>query len=341
MVVMYHYVRDQAELPRLSSPGVSPGVRGLTTSELGAQLDRLCELMEPIDWPTLYAWMRGRGSIPDHSCGGRDCFLLTFDDGLADHAETVLPILEERGLRGVFFVPGVILSSHRLLWAHALHLLLSTLDEQTLERELLGYLAEHVGNRFETGATPSDWVASVDMAAARALDHYESPGRARLKYLLTMTVPVDLRIAAVDALFQRHIGSSAQWARHWYLGWDELARMQSSGHTISAHGYLHEPYTRLTPAQRRDDLRRVAAILRDGLGPDIRPFSYPYGQFDDDTCVACCDAGFAHAFTTESRLVTQGNDLFRLPRVDAIDVEAVLEVETAPEKEVAWTPACD
>ena len=340
MVVMYHYVRDDAGLPRPGSPDMSTGIKGLTTSEFRAQLDRLCELMEPIDWPTLYAWMSRRGSIPDrsrggrrscggrHSSGGRHCFLLTFDDGLADHAETVLPILEERGLRGVFFVPGVVLTSHRLLSAHAVHLLLSTLDEQTFERELLSYLAEHEDDR-------TDWVASVDVEAAQALYHYESPARARLKYLLTITLPVDLRIEAVDALFQRHIGSPARWARHWYMDWDDLFRMQSLGHTIGGHGFAHEPYTRLTPARRRQDLGRVAAVLREGLGPDIRPLSYPYGQFDDDTCAACCDAGFAHAFTTESRLITRGSDVFRLPRVDAIDVEAVLE------RELVWSSTSD
>ena len=34
-------------------------------------------------------------------------FLLTFDDGTADHYEIVFPVLKELGLRGIFFVPTV------------------------------------------------------------------------------------------------------------------------------------------------------------------------------------------------------------------------------------------
>lgn len=322
LVIMYHYVhgrtRGAAGTADFTLRGfdASPGVCGLTSRDFQLQLDRLCALMEPIDWPTMYAWRNGRGSIPDR------CFLLTFDDGLADHAATVLPILERRSLRGVFFIPGVILSAQRMLSAHAIHLLLSTLDERTFERELISYLATHGDGR-------TDWLASVDMAAARALYHYESPLRARLKYLLTFTLPIDLRVAAVDALFDRHVGSPARWAEHWYLGWDDLIKMRSAGHTIGGHSFGHEPYNRLTPAERREDMRQVAAILRNGLGPGIHPFSYPYGRFDDDACRDCRDAGFAQAFTTDSRWVTKHSDLFQLPRVDAANVDAVIREEVA------------
>lgn len=315
LVVMYHYVHDDNPLPRPRPTGQTEGIRALSCATFQAQVDQLCRVLEPIDWPTLYAWFQGRGSIP------RRCFLLTFDDGLADHAHQVLPILQKDGLRGVFFVPGSVLATHYLLPAHAVHLLLSTLGDETLERELLRYLA-----RQETGI---DWMTSMDTVSAEAMYHYESPERARLKYLLTVMLPPALRNAAVDALFEKHVGSSARWAKHWYLGWDEMIQMQSQGHTLGGHGQSHEPYTRFTPAGRRDDLRQVASLLRHGLGPDIRPFSYPYGLFDKDTCTACRESGFAHAFTTQRGWVTKESQVMQLPRVDTMDVDQVLNEEFA------------
>ncbi len=314
LVVMYHYVHGDQPSPPLGSEGVECGVRGLTSQEFCAQLDRLTSMIEPIDWPTLYAWLCGRGTIPDR------CFLLTFDDGLADHAKTVVPILQERRLRGVFFVPGAVLTSHRMLSAHAVHLLLSRINEETLEHEVRGLVEEH-------GRGCIDAVDALDTAAAEAMYNYESPARARLKYLLTVTLPIDLRTTVVESLFTRHIGASRRWARDWYLGWDDLTRMEALGHTIGAHGHNHEPYSRLTPFERRQDLRRVAALLSDGLGPDTRPISFPYGACDEDACAACREVGFAHAFTTERAWVLAGSDVFRLPRVDTIDVEALLQAE--------------
>lgn len=330
MVVMYHYVRDGESLPRPGgiaplnfaspgSPGPFAGIAGLSTAEFGSQLDRLCAAMEPIEWPRLYAWMNGRGDLPERS------FLLTFDDGLSDHAEAALLALEARGLRGVFFVPGAVLTGHRMLSAHAIHLLLSALGDDVFTSEVLDGLA------FQDASV--DWKRQW-MEQCAATEHgastvygYESPARARLKYFLTMELPIELRTAVVDSLFGKHIGSSARWARHWYLGWDDLVRMHSAGHTIGGHGFSHEPYGRLTPAEIRRDVIRSSLVLRRGLGADIRPFSYPYGSTSGPVYDACREAGFAQAFTTQRQWLTRRSGAMQLPRFDTIHVAAALRQE--------------
>lgn len=312
LVVMYHYVRDP-ESGHPSSGGFHPGINTLTPAAFERQLDQLCAAMEPIDWPTLYAWTCGRGHIPDR------CFLLTFDDGLADHAETVAPILQDRGLRGAFFVSGAVLSEHRMLSAHAVHLLLSVLSGEVLAPEIERSLRD----RNCGDATLTD----AESAAADSMYHYETQAVGRLKYTLTMKLPPEVRSAIVDELFERHIGSTAHWARHWYLGWDDLARMQSFGHTIGGHGYLHEPYQRFTAAQVQRDIRNAAAVLREGLGPEIRPFSYPFGSAPAQAGEFCTAEGFVHGFTTEHAWLRSGDDPCRFPRFDTIAVDAALEEE--------------
>lgn len=314
-VVMYHYVHDSYAIEGTQPAGKQRGVRGLTSGEFRAQLDQLCQVYEPIDWPTLYAWTQGRGTIPDRSV------LLTFDDGLADHSRVVFPILEDRGLRGVFFVPGEVLAQQRMLSAHAIHLLLSHLDEETLERELLEVLAMNCPGGLPDSAYPPPSPSDTPYT-------YESPARARLKHWLTFVLPPKLRRPAVDILFDRHVGSSARWARHWYLDWDDIADMHSRGHTIGAHGFVHEPLGLMSPADRRRDLSRIDALLRNGLGPDIRPVSYPYGSFDDETCAAAGDCGFAHGFTTVEGPVNREADPMRLSRIDANKVDQLIKEES-------------
>lgn len=314
LVVMYHYVRDQESLPRPGSPGPFDGIRGLGTREFTAQIDRLSAEMEATDWPAVFAWLSGRGELPARS------FLLTFDDGLIDHAETVAPLLEARGLRGVFFVPGSVLAAHRMLSAHALHLLLSTLGDEDLIRDLLDCL-----RRCDA---QTDWAAQFhagrhEESVSRIYD-YESPQRARLKYFVNMELPIPLRVAAIESLFERHIGSSPRWARHWYLGWDDLVRMQAAGHTIGGHGFSHEPYGRLNPGEIRQDVARASIVLRDGLGPDLRPFSYPFGSMSGPVFDACRDAGFVHAFTTQRQWLCRKAHPMQLPRIDTIHVETAL-----------------
>jgi peptidoglycan/xylan/chitin deacetylase (PgdA/CDA1 family) len=304
LAVMYHYVHFVR--PLLADDIVTLGPRDFET-----QLDALCARLEPIDWPTLWAWSQGRGRIP------RRCFLLTFDDGLADHAEVVVPILERRGLRGVFFVAGEVLTRQRTLSAHAVHLLIANLGCERFEHELIRWLTKFDGEK--------DWMGKVDAAAAAAMYHYESPDRARLKYLLTMVLPTELRRTVIEALFEVFVGSGARWSQHWYLGWDELADMQSKGHTIGGHGYAHEPLARLTPGRQERDINSVASVLNEGIGHDLRPFSYPYGSFDQRTCKICREAGFVQAFTTERALITAQHDPMQLPRVDTIYVDDQLK----------------
>ena len=144
-----------------------------------------------------------------------------------------------------------------------------------------------------------------------------------------MTLPIDLRRAAVKFLFDHHVGSTVRWARTWYLGWDDVVKLQTLGHTVGGHGHDHEPYSRLTPPGRRQDANRVASLIRAGIGAGIRPFSYPYGDCDEDTATVCREAGFAHGFTTQRGWITCDRDPLRLPRVDTIDVDAVLDEEFA------------
>jgi peptidoglycan/xylan/chitin deacetylase (PgdA/CDA1 family) len=304
MAVMYHYVR-----PR--DPLMSDGVVGLTPAAFETQLDRLCRFMEPIDWPTLFAWSEGRMVIPSR------CFLLTFDDGLKDHAAQVAPILDRRGIRGTFFVAGQALSEYRLICGHAVHLLLGRLGTERLSAELSRYL--------ESRYAGEDWVGVADERAAVALYAYETPERARLKYLLHMVLPGPVRREALAALFEAHVGSPRRWAKAWYLSWEELAELQHAGHTIGGHGFSHEPLARLSASEQRTDLVRAAAVLNDGLGRDIRPVSYPFGRYDDHTMAASREAGFVHGFTTERAMIDHASSPFTLPRVDTIHVEEAIQ----------------
>jgi len=314
LVVMYHYVHDSDSLSRPCSSGVTEGVCGRSVSDFCAQLDELCRRLEPTDWPALVAAMEGRESIP------RESFLLTFDDGLADHAEVVLPMLEDRGLHGVFFVPGAVLATHKMLPAHALHLLLSTLGAAEVVGEWRSSLKESAGSQAWLNLL--DGVPGPDAVAAEALYGYESPELARLKYLVAMKLPINLRNQTIEKMFEKHVGSSARWSRHWYLGWDDLARLESLGHTIGGHGYRHDAYARMNAEETRDDVLRCAAVLRDGLGADRRPLSYPYGSFTEAAKSALAEAGFVHAFTTEQGWVRADAEPFRMPRYDTIHVQA-------------------
>lgn len=312
LAVMYHYVFGAEQC--LLTPGEPIG--GLSAIEFERQLDELCRNLEPLSWGMLVSARRNGTPLPPRS------FLLTFDDGLRCHASVVAPILARRRLRGVFFVPGRCLDEEHLLPAHALHILLWRVGECVLLAELDDYLKRHGG--------ANEQLEQVDHTIVERVYHYETPDRATLKYMLNVHLPLPVRNALIATLFNKHIGSPARWAREWYLGWEELEELQAAGHTIGGHGYSHEPLATLTPHEQREDVYRCAQTLREGLGHDARPFTYPFGSFDDDAIHACRSAGFINAFTTERRWLTIHDGAFSLPRIDTIDVQNELQKDPQP-----------
>jgi peptidoglycan/xylan/chitin deacetylase (PgdA/CDA1 family) len=305
LAIMYHYVRDRAD-------GAESDIRGLDVASFTEQIDSLGRTLEPIDWPTFVAWRTGRRSIPQRS------FLLTFDDGLSDHADVVAPILESRGLHGVFFVQSSVLVDQSMVTAHQIHLLLCKMDAATL-LDLVRRRAPSNGT-----AAPKDRLIALE---AKKRYSYETPERADLKHYLTHVLPVEARNTIVADLFAEHVGDPHEYARRWYMDWDQLSQMQRAGHTIGGHGHSHEPYDRLTVSQQAADMARCSAVLRDGLGREARPFSYPYGVLDEDIARRCAFAGFVNGFTTQRGWIGAFDDAHRLRRVDTIHADAVVERE--------------
>jgi peptidoglycan/xylan/chitin deacetylase (PgdA/CDA1 family) len=74
------------------------GVPARARDEFARQVDHLLERFRPLPLEEV------GNPLPTAAPGGSFA-LLTFDDGLANHLEVVAPVLEERGLRGIFSVP--------------------------------------------------------------------------------------------------------------------------------------------------------------------------------------------------------------------------------------------
>lgn len=304
---MYHYVRDRTGT-------VDQAIRGLDAETFCRQLDLLCSQLEPVTWPMIFGWLLGEAAIPER------CVLLTFDDGLADHADVVAPILEMQGLRGVFFVPGQVLEGGAMLAAHQVHLLQARLGDDAFIHAVTRWLRDN-------GGDGAGWLDQVDPVVAGRVYHYEPPERARVKYLLAYLLPTELRDQMLGSLFARHVGDPQAMARRWYLDVEAVQMLENAGHTIGGHGFAHEPLERLSAPEQVLDLSRSAAVLREVLGPGDRPFSYPFGSVDEVIARRCAEAGFVHGFTTRPGWVRCGDDPLLLSRVDTIAVKTFLERE--------------
>ena len=82
-----------------------------------------------------------------------DGVLLTFDDGLRDHRDFVLPVLQARGLFGVFYVASGPAITGRILDVHKVHLVLGRMGGRAVLTWLEANTPELVSRAAHEDAT--------------------------------------------------------------------------------------------------------------------------------------------------------------------------------------------
>ena len=285
LTVMWHYLRDPAETPLVAAPGLDP-------ETFDAQLDLLERHRTIVDWRTIAAALDGGAAVPT------DAALLTFDDGLADHARSVMPRLVDRGRSGLFFTLARA-EGEPLTVGHALHVLLATLGEDRLRDAVSTSLPADEAARF------ADLQARERSAGVEGIDVLKRP----LQRDLSDTVEPILR-----RLVETHVGPSGEIADMLHLSAADMRAMRANGQAIGGHGRRHLWFDHGPTSRVADEIRASAGFLADEPRP--WPFAYPYGAADATAPARLAEAGFGAAFHAKP---TSSAGRFDLGRIDAED----------------------
>ncbi len=296
---MYHYVRD---LPNSRFPRI----KGMLADAFVTQVEALQAQYEMASVESAYAYLDG-DYVP-----ARDLCLLTFDDGLEEHAGLCTEVLADRGLSGVFAIitrstdEGWVTPTHKNHFLLA-HLPLATYRDAYLER--LRELAPHVN-------------VDVDPDEVSKTYRWDTPEVAAFKFVLNFRSPADVKERILDAIFEDTFGDEETFGRELYLSWDDARAMQSSGMVLAGHSHRHEPLSSL--ADQREELSRCATLLKTNCAEQERwPFTYPFGKphtYNDETVASLRAAGFDCGFCTLVGDNVPGTSRFAIQRVDPKDV---------------------
>ncbi len=97
---------------------------------------------------------------------------------------------------------------------------------------------------------------------------------------------------------------------------EELKKLaQSPFITIGSHAHTHRKFTELSQGEMQNESKESAGTLERILGERPRFFAYPFGARSSDAEHAVKDAGYEAAFGITEGTIRQGDNLFRLKRV--------------------------
>jgi peptidoglycan/xylan/chitin deacetylase (PgdA/CDA1 family) len=296
--VMYHYVRPAHTAP--------PHFRYLPLDGFRRQLDHFeagAGIASEADFV----------SALESGEPGPDSVVLTFDDGLRDHYEHVLPELQARGHWAIFFVPTLPHREGRVLDVHKVHLALGRAGGVRVLRELERCISPAM--------LDEEFVARLTGQLYRG--HVEDEASAEVKRLLNYYLRLEYRAQVTATVFERTGGNEVRDAALHYASPGELRVMRAAGMTIGAHSVTHRLLSQLSEAEQRreieDSVASVGALL--GEGP-ATGFCFPYGgghSFDPVTLRLLQAAGVDYCFSVEPRDISRQDLLerrFALPRYD-------------------------
>jgi peptidoglycan/xylan/chitin deacetylase (PgdA/CDA1 family) len=245
--------------------------RFLDTETFEADLDYLEGRFEFVTYEEL---ARRRTSMTPKR---RNSLILTFDDGFAECATVVAPLLRRRGLRCVFFVITDLIDNPVLFRESAASLCIDAILRMPFE-QVESVMAE-LGLVTLLRPRPNDSLSEPTNTLPFGLaDLDPNPDRRLLpllRWLLQLPASEEPQVQRLLARLDIDSRGYLQKAQP-YLTTEQLRQLHADGFTIGAHSCSHRRLQELSRADAEHEIIESCRIVRDITGQLNVPFAFPY-----------------------------------------------------------------
>jgi len=239
--------------------------------------------------------------------------VLTFDDGLKDHFDYVFPLLKERGLWGIFYIPTLMYERKQFLDVHKIHLLLGKFPAREVYESLLNCIEE-------TYLTHQHIKEFRELTYA---DQVNDDYFLLVKRTLNYFIDTKWRTCVLDRLMDLFFHDERELFTSFYLAPRDIDEMHSGGMIIGSHTVTHPVMSKLSAREQKREIENSFFCLKNIVGEfKMKTFCYPYGgfhTFTKDTEQLLQQQGCAFSFNVETRDIELNDLMLRkqaLPRYD-------------------------
>lgn len=277
--VMYHYVRPSAS--------DAPWYYHLDLEDFRAQLDYFEDEYGFVDQESFLTAAKHGSPLPDG-------VVLTFDDGLRDHYDWVLPELQRRNLWGIFYIPTGPHMTRTALNVHRVHALVGKYGGDEVIDPLLDIVSEDM--------VPDKRRKEFRTETYQKQNNTENV--TKVKRILNYFISYNHREDVLNKLCEMFPAADLD-TENFYLRPNEMRKMQNEGMILGSHSVSHRVFSKLSKSVQRDEIigsfNKLETLL-DGI--DVRTFCYPYGgfhTFTDYTREILSEQECLFSFNVESR----------------------------------------
>lgn len=308
-VIMYHYVRDLRN-------SRYPEIKGLDLALFKQQIAYLEKnytfvgMQDVID--AIYEGKR----LPENA------IMLSFDDGYLDHYTNVFPILANKGISGLFAMPGKIIKEGKILDVNKIHFILASKPIEQIKKELYVRLDECRKLGF---SIPDDEELYHRYAVA---NRFDSADTIFVKRILQSAIDEDARNRIVDRLFKAFVtDNDTAFVSELYLNMDQIKTMRKYNMFFGLHGYEHYWFDKLTEKEYEQDIKSALDVFEGVIDRDNWVFVYPYGATQENLLTYCKSIRCVAGVTIEPKVADLDQiDPLLIPRFDTNDYPPKVEI---------------
>jgi|GEM_PF-518323 len=289
--VMYHYVRNEDQ--------AFPSFQFLHINDFKKQLDYFSR-----NFKILHPDVLKESIVTGKNAEG---IILTFDDGLKDHYNFVMPELLKRGLSAIFYVSTGVYETRKILGVHRLHLLLGRFGSEVIYNELISLVTDEMLSH-----------AHVEEFQTIPYSLQNNDGYTNVvKKMMNYFISYRYREQVLDRLMADFFGGDKQLIPSFYLSKSEIKNMHDAGMVIGSHTQTHPVLSKLSYHEQEHEIHASFDFFeKTCIKLPYKTFCYPYGgfhSFTSETEDILNDHRCLYSFNVETRDITD-NDLQNRPQ---------------------------
>jgi len=175
-------------------------------------------------------------------------FFLSFDDGFAECATVIAPILKEKGIEAAFFVNPEFID-----------------NPDFSHRQKISLIIENLANSNKSELEKIHQLLVIENLSL------EETAQVLKKLTFKDGGKIDKIAAALDLNFKQLAGRIKP-----YLSLEQLKKLHSEGFTIGSHGFDHSEFQLLTTEEMKQQVENSFTYLESKLNIKNRLFSFPF-----------------------------------------------------------------
>ena len=198
---------------------------------------------------------------------------VTFDDGYRDCFTLARPVLDDLGIRAIFFLPVQMLCERRLGWWDITAFLLKKTSLNCINLNGTSY---KLGNNRQKSLR--DILTLFKMEPAEKTSDLLK----KLSEACEVELP-DNKVQGKEL-----------------MTWENVVELLNSGHSIGSHTFSHRVLATLSPDEQGEEMLKSKAFLENKLGSKVMSIAYPVGgpqHFNMHSMIIAEKCGFKMAFS--------------------------------------------